>query len=179
MKRILSLLLAVIGLAAAAPAMAQATNAARTAAYLAAVRDRPPLLYAFLREMPKGADLHSHLSGAVYAESFLRWGAEDGLCVSRHALAIVYDPCQGTQGDTIPVAAAMADGTLYGQLIDAWSMRNWNAARINGHDQFFATFGRFGALYRRVGDELAEAQSRAADGRVSYLELMMTPDNGM
>ena len=31
--------------------------------------------------MPKGADLHNHLDGAVYAETFIRVGGEDGLCV--------------------------------------------------------------------------------------------------
>ncbi|HSU16302.1 MAG TPA: hypothetical protein VLK66_19505 [Longimicrobium sp.] len=166
-------------MAIAGPVHAQATNEARTAAYLASVRERPPLLYAFVREMPKGADLHSHLSGAVYAESFLRWAAEDSLCVSRSALAMVWSPCTGTQGDTVPAAAALGDGTLYGQLIDAWSMRNWNPAQRSGHDQFFDAFARFGAQPRRIGDELAEAQARAADGRVSYLELMLTPDGSM
>ncbi|HEX6747640.1 MAG TPA: hypothetical protein VF092_10155 [Longimicrobium sp.] len=168
--------LASAALAAAPPARAQATNEARTAAYLAAVRDRPPLLYAFVREMPKGADLHSHLSGAVYAESFLRWAAEDSLCVSRRALAMVRASCAGSHGDTIPVADALNDATLYGQLIDAASMRNWNPAQRSGHDQFFDAFTRLGALPRRVGDELAEAQARAADGNVSYLELMLTAD---
>ncbi|HEX8906222.1 MAG TPA: hypothetical protein VF771_15340, partial [Longimicrobiaceae bacterium] len=167
----------VISLVAAPRLDAQGTNAARTAAYLAAVRERPPLLYAFLREMPKGADLHSHLSGAVYAESFLRWAAEDSLCVSRRALAMVRGTCAaGASGDTIRAADALNDGTLYGQLIDAASMRNWNPAQRSGHDQFFDTFSRLGATPRRVGDELAEAQARAADGRVSYLELMLTPD---
>ena len=138
--------LASAALAAASPARAQASNEARTAAYLAAVRDRPPLLYAFVREMPKGADLHSHLSGAVYAESFLRWAAEDSLCVSRRALAMVRANCAGSHGDTIPVADALNDGTLYGQLIDAASMRNWNPARRSGHDQFFDAFTHLFAL---------------------------------
>lgn len=164
-------------LACAAPASAQAaarTAESATASALEALRGRPPLVYAFLRDMPKGGDLHSHLSGAVYAESFIRWAAEDGLCISQRALAVVYPPCAG--GDTIPAAAAEANGTLYGQLIDAWSMRNWHPARKSGHDQFFDTFARFGAIPRRTGDELAEAASRAASGHVSYLEEMLTAD---
>ncbi len=35
----------------------------------------------FLLGMPKGADLHNHLSGAVYAESWIRAAAEDRLCI--------------------------------------------------------------------------------------------------
>jgi len=41
----------------------------RTGNYLKLIRNSPPLLEAFLREMPKGGDLHNHLIGAVYAES--------------------------------------------------------------------------------------------------------------
>lgn len=163
-----------------APAAAQGPLSAeeKTARYLQSVRERPPLLYAFLREMPKGGDLHSHLSGAVYAESYLRWAAEDSLCVAVQALAVTRPPCNAA-GDTLPAAQAVANNALYGQLVDAMSMRNWNPARSrSGHDQFFDTFGRFSATPRRTGDMLAEAAARAASGRVSYLELMMTPDGG-
>lgn len=154
------------------PAAAHAQGAeARTARYFEAVRGNTPLLYAFLREMPKGADLHSHLSGAVYAESFLRWAAEDGLCVGRASLRVSL-AC--AVPDTTP--AHRMGTALHDALVDAMSMRNWHPARISGHDQFFSTFGRFDALPRRTGDMLAEAQARAAAGNVSYLELMMTID---
>src|SRR6476620_842878 len=33
----------------------------------------PTGLAAFLKDMPKGGDLHNHLSGAVYAETSLDW----------------------------------------------------------------------------------------------------------
>src|SRR5215475_13330383 len=52
-----------------------------------AARGNPLELRTFLVRMPKGADLHMHLSGAVYAESFLRAAAEDNLCVDLTALA--------------------------------------------------------------------------------------------
>jgi hypothetical protein len=175
-RRLAALSLAALpALAAPSPARAQAGgHEAAAAATLERLRASPPRLYAFLREMPKGADLHMHLSGAVYAESFLRWAAEDSLCISRRALAIVWtNPCAG--GDTITAAAAQRSA-LRDSLIDAWSMRNWDHARNSGHDQFFATFARFGATDRRTGDELAEAMARAAAGRVSYQELMVTLD---
>lgn len=181
MKRQTVLLFATLALVAAAPPATAQTSASReaaTAARMERLRGSPPRLYAFLREMPKGGDLHSHLSGAVYAESFIRWAVEDGLCISRRDLAIIRQPCTLTP-DTVVASAAYADQTLYDRLIDAMSMRNWNPARpVSGHDQFFATFDHFNATPRRVGDELAEAQSRAASGRVSYLELMQTADGG-
>jgi len=41
----------------------------RTSRYLDSVRQEPLLLLAFLREIPKGGDLHNHLAGAIYAET--------------------------------------------------------------------------------------------------------------
>src|SRR5579862_9660154 len=69
-------------------------NEARTAAYLQQIRDRPPYLDAFLRRMPKGGDLHNHYSGAIYAESYLRWAADDGLCIDLSKLALARPPCR-------------------------------------------------------------------------------------
>ena len=59
----------------------------RAAKALDAVRGDPLALYVFLKRMPKGADLHNHLDGAVYAETFIRVGGEDGLCVDPVAKA--------------------------------------------------------------------------------------------
>src|SRR5579875_3790916 len=56
------------------------------------VRRNPPELYAFLYAMPKGADLHNHLAGAIYAETFLTTAAQDHLCIDRHELAFVARP---------------------------------------------------------------------------------------
>ena len=56
---------------------------------LEAARANPLALRAWLLKMPKGADLHIHLTGAVYAESFIRAAAEDNLCVDTTKLAFV------------------------------------------------------------------------------------------
>ena len=166
-------LAATLAATAAAAQQPGLSDEERTARYFDAVRDHPRLA-AFLREMPKGGDLHSHLSGTVYAERFLEWAAEDGLCVDTAALALVA-PCTPS-GDTLAATAAVRDVGLYGRMIDAMSMRNWHPARLNGHDQFFNAFARLNATDRRAGDMLADAMRHAAQGRVSYLELMMTPD---
>lgn len=148
----------------------------RAARYFDSIRSRPLLLWAFLREMPKGADLHNHLSGAIYAESFLRWGAEKGLCIDTAARSA--RPCDGASG-LLPATEVIADPVLYRTVVDAWSMRNWELSGQSGHDHFFDTFGKFGyAGAGRTGDMLAEAANRASRGRVSYLELMLTPDEG-
>src|SRR6266853_4028495 len=63
------------------PAAERATPEQRAARAFEAARTNPLDLRAFLVRMPKGADLHYHLSGGIYAESFIRAAAEDGLCV--------------------------------------------------------------------------------------------------
>lgn len=63
-------------------AAAKATAEQRTARAFEAARANPLDLRAFLVAMPKGADLHNHIYGAVYAETWIRDGAEDRLCVN-------------------------------------------------------------------------------------------------
>ena len=148
-------------------------------AYDAAVRGGPLTLYAFLVKFPKGADLHVHTSGAVYAETFIRDAAEDGLCVDPAARTFSQPPCTGKL-----VSAASLSGNvnsagqlLYDKLIDAFSMRSFAPSEgWSAHDQFFATFDRFSALGGgHLGEWVDEIARRAARQNEQYLELMHTP----
>jgi hypothetical protein len=150
----------------------------RTARYLDSVRHQPSLLMAFLKQMPKGGDLHNHLYGAIYAESFIQWAAQDGLCVDQASMTLLAPPCDQSAGKP-PASNALKDPALYAQLVDAFSMRDWNAARDSGHDHFFNSFLKFDAVTAgHIGDMLAEAAKLSAGDRVTYLELMYAPDNG-
>jgi len=148
-------------------------------AYDAAVRQGTLGLQSFLAEFPKGADLHVHLGGAVYAETFIRDAAEDGLCVDPAALKFVKTTC----GQPLVPASRLAgvltpgDQDLYDRLVDSFSMRSFvPTASFSGHDQFFSTFGRFGGIDKRhTGEWVDEVASRAAAQNQQYLELMETP----
>lgn len=147
---------------------------ARTAQYFDSIRNSPSKLFAFLLQMPKGGDLHSHLSGTIYAESYIQWAAAAGDCVNTTTWAASEAPCKTGQ---VPITNALTNSVLFQQIIDGWSMRNWQLSGDSGHDHFFNTFGKFGvATYNNNGKMLAEAVTRAAHGNVSYLELMLTPD---
>src|SRR5204863_8923140 len=99
-RAVLVPLLALFALTGEAPSRPPAppgeNREAATARRLSALRRDPLRLRAFLREMPKGGDLHNHLSGVIYAESNLRWVAENQLCVATASLTIV--ECIGTAG---------------------------------------------------------------------------------
>jgi adenosine deaminase len=163
--------------ALASLAATAATPAARTARYFESIRRNPPLLLAFLTAMPKGGDLHNHLSGSIYAESYLRWAAEDNLCIVTQTMTIVGGSCDAQAGRP-PAGAVIQNAALYAQAIDAMSMRHWDPA-LNGHDHFFAAFGKFGPPSTRLGEMVAEVAARAAAEHVSYLELMVTTDGGL
>jgi adenosine deaminase len=156
----------------------------RTAlAFLSTASKGPAALHAFLQDFPKGADLHVHLSGAVYAETFLKDAAEDGLCVDKVALKLAKPPCAGKQ--LIAVKELLGNMTpenqdLYDRLLDAFSMRSFVATpSFSGHDEFFATFARFSGLSpTHVGEWVDEVASRAAAQNQQYMELMETPPFG-
>jgi hypothetical protein len=151
------------------------TPEARTEKALAEARGNSGALYALLKEMPKGGDLHNHLSGAVYAESLLQFAAESGLCLDRKSLALAQPPCPPEQAEA---RQALSDPELYRAVIDAWSMRDFKSGG-NGHDHFFDTFPKFSPVTENhLAPMLAEVTARAADGNVQYIELMLSPDHG-
>ncbi|MFL9682963.1 adenosine deaminase [Streptomyces sp. KL110A] len=145
---------------------------ARTDAYLASVRDRPARLDAFFRMMPKGGELHNHLSGAVSTEYLITLAAEDGLCVDTATMTAVVPPCgPGTR----PAADAAGDRAFHDALVRAWSMEDFPPDG-NGHDHFFDTFGKFGEVtWRHRGKLLAEFADDVAAQNQSYLETMVSP----
>lgn len=140
------------------------------------IKDSPPRLRAFLAAMPKGADLHSHLAGAVYAESNLAMAATAGHCLDTAAQKIVKPPCQP---DKVPAVADLLSGgnktqDAVARAIDGQSMRNFAPAPgLNAHDQFFNAFPKFGEA-RDAGLMVAEALNRAGRQNVQHVELMAT-----
>jgi adenosine deaminase len=125
--------------------------------------------------MPKGADLHNHLAGAIYAESLIESAAEDSLCVDEHNMSIVSGESKAGNAvcpaDQVPAARAETDNQLFGSLVDSLSMRNFQPGHEPAHDHFFATFAKFEAVSTN-GKLVAKVVRRAADQNESYLELM-------
>ncbi len=153
----------------------------RTARYLESVRKQPPLLLAFVHDLPKGGDLHNHLDGAIYAEDLVDFAASGELCVDRTSSRLLPGPCDSCENYTAKPAArcAYGDHVLYGQMVDAWSMRNWRPGDESGHDHFFAAFDKFGlASHTHVAEAIAAATNRAGMDHLQYVEFMHTADAG-
>lgn len=162
-------------------AQAGSSGEARAArAFTEARKEGPLALRAFLYRMPKGGDLHVHLGGAVYAETWIREAAEDGICVNPAQLRFDGEShAPNCPAGESAASAVPSDQHLYDELIDAFSMRTFvPVTGDSGHDHFFDTFGRFGDDKRHIGDWIDEVASRAAMQNEQYLELMETPGMG-
>jgi len=153
---------------------------------LKAARTNPLQLRHFLLTMPKGADLHNHLSGAVYAESWIRAAAEDQLCVNLEKLTFakpITTPGSAEEPPTcgdgaVPAGKAFKDQHLFDALVDSFSMRGFvPSPGVTGHDHFFDAFAKFGGTdHRHLGEWIDEVATRAAAQNEQYLELMHTPE---
>jgi adenosine deaminase len=148
----------------------------RVDTYLSQVRDEPGRLREFLADLPKGADLHTHLSGAVPTERLLDLAVDDGLCVGTTDHAASTGPCGAGQR---PAADTRTDDRFHDAVVRAWSMKGFTGRRAeSGHDHFFATFGKFGEATARKGDMLATVAARTAAQNVQYLETLLSRQSG-
>lgn len=176
------------------PAAASASHAPESRAsraYQTAVRQGPLAVQAFLAEFPKGADLHFHFVAGVYAETLIRVAAEDKVCIDPVKSQFAHDeqgkvikePCTNP---LVPAAElnggslSPAQQDLYDRVVNAFSMRNFvPTPGYSGHDQFFATFDRFGGLDKsHTGQWIDEITRRADAENNQYIELMHTPAFG-
>jgi adenosine deaminase len=150
---------------------------------LQAAKANPLQLRHFLLGMPKGADLHNHLGGAVYAESWIRVAAQEHLCIDPldHSFSkpqpAADSAAPACANGKVPAEQAFKDQRLYDSLIDAFSMRGFvPSPGVTGHDHFFSTFAKFQeASFTHMGEYINEVAARAASQNEQYLELMHTP----
>ncbi|MGH3827959.1 MAG: adenosine deaminase, partial [Pseudonocardiaceae bacterium] len=181
--RLLAVMLAVLLVLSggcAKPAAEPGSNVARTARFLDAIRADPARLDAFLRALPKGGDLHNHLSGAVSTETLIRFAVGDGLCIDTATLVAAPPPCTANQR---PASDTVSDQRFFTQVLDAWSMQDFRGSQDvkgpqSGHDHFFAAFAKFGAAASHKGAMLAEDAQRAAAEHEFYLETMLSRQSG-
>ena len=174
----LAVLFTVSSFAAAKPTP---SGEAQTARYFDSIRKDPNLLVAFLLQMPKGGDLHNHLSGAIYAETLIDWAKNQNACVDPKTFYLTPSLKLSTGEPYCPAPTALAETALsnpilYRGMVDAFSMRNWELSGQSGHDHFFDTFDKFGAAtHGNTGPMLADTAARAASQKEIYQELMFTP----
>ena len=139
------------------------------------IKSDPNALYAFLKEMPKGGELHFHFSGSSYSESMLAVAAKGNYCLNQHTMIMTNN---GENCSGIKASQLTKNPALYEQTVRAWSMKNFIPGKESGHDHFFATFDKFLTLTAENPIPLiAEVMQRAANQHEQYMEIMIMPDN--
>jgi adenosine deaminase len=145
--------------------------------YLNDIKGDQVLLNQFFTEMPKGGDLHNHLTGSVYAETYFDLATKDKLWVDLDNGKLL------SKDDRKVVNKVQLSDTMSNlhairmKLIDLWSVRNFVPAKsaLAPDEFFFGTFGLFSAATNNhMIDLLKELKTRAAKERVQYLEIMAT-----
>lgn len=136
----------------------------------------------FFTLMPKGADLHHHYSGAVYAEQYLEWVERQHYCVDKTSYRIVTERAaidaeaakQPAQRHCLTTPEILADEAMYRELLQRWSDKdfdNHGAVQPPPDQQFFDTFGYFGpvsSLNHQEGLQLLK--KRALQENLMYIE---------
>jgi hypothetical protein len=147
-----------------------------TARRFAEARRDEPSLIAFLRAMPKGADLHNHAGGALYSEEGLRQA------ILHH---LYFNPTTNSfeaqkSDQNVPAQRLLDDDRLRYQFLDAATMRGATAGPAGGHDHFFHTFDMRNSPWRGTPyhEALASVVRRARLQNLQYLELMAEPAGG-
>lgn len=163
-------------------ASAKAERKAAVAALVESLRDDSAALSALLAEMPKGADLHSHLSGAVPTRQLVEWARSAALCLAPADFTLVkLSPCPA---DTVPLATLAEGDPLYGQLVAAWSMAGQSLEPLDDtgrraalgarHTHFFDAFLKFYPVTRdSTARMIAEVRRASAREHVGHVELMV------
>lgn len=155
-------------------AYADTSREAQVDTWLAKHKENLVVLRQFAQKIPKGADLHSHLSGATYAEDYLRWGAESDYCVNLKEQKFFLPPC--APSEDIKLLSKITEQE-HNTLVKRMSTKDYAWGTISGHDQFFEAFDVFNAFSSNIKvlpRMLARTKNRAADQNVLNIELMIT-----
>lgn len=155
-----------------------------TAAYFESIKDNHAALRQFFTAMPKGGDIHNHLTGAAYAETYFELAADKGMYVDL-ATGKLYKEAPADI-ETIQLSKDMDD--LHNKrmtLIDKWSIRNFEPYKypLGPDEYFFGTFGLLSALtslsdyddddsLENLAYLMYDLKARAVNENVQYLEVI-------
>lgn len=166
-------LLVVFALFSFTAAYAETDSEKLLATYLDSLRTSPKALQQFLSNMPKGADLHYHLSGGAFAEELLKLAEGEGFCIQLSDYRVYEDPTCPTSNLLDKV---VENPETRQALIAAWSMKHFKVITETGHDHFFKAIGKYSAIvYKHRANVLADISDRSARQNQFYMEIMYTP----
>lgn len=142
--------------------------------YLDNIRDNTAALTAFFSQMPKGGDLHHHYSGSIYTETYVNRVVKDSCYINKKTLVVNKKGTPMPANDWV-MLLNLGDSLAYykQQLMQKWSVKDYNGVSYPSDKQFFETFGGFGVTSNdSLEAGLLELKDRAIKENVSYIETM-------
>ncbi|MBC5614554.1 hypothetical protein [Bacteroides hominis] len=155
-----------------------------TSDYFEGIKDNAAALRKFFTAMPKGGDIHNHLTGSAYAETYFELAVKYNMYVDMETGKLYKEPPK--DGKVIQLSKEM--DALHNHrmtLIDKWSIRNFQPYKypLGPDEYFFGTFGLLSALtsIHDYDDEFSlnnlaylmhELKVRAFRENVQYLEVI-------
>jgi adenosine deaminase len=152
-------------------------NAQSAGEYLERIRDNSAALTAFFSAMPKGGDLHHHYSGSVYTETYINRVVANKFYIHDSSFIVVRDKPKDPGKHWKRFDQVSKDSLNYfkQQLVEKWSVKDYNGVSYPSDLQFFETFGYFGVTSNdSLKQGLQELKNRAIKENVSYIETMFT-----
>ncbi|WP_375559300.1 adenosine deaminase [Bernardetia sp. OM2101] len=145
--------------------------------YLDSIRNDEARLRQFFAKLPKGADLHHHYSGSVYAETYLEYVEKNNLWINRNSYAIADRQAPKNEiSEWSKVNSLKEDGywsDIRIKIIESWSKLYFNYVSNPTDEHFFSTFDKFSIPKSQTYNEgLREIKNRAISENVSYIETM-------
>jgi adenosine deaminase len=138
--------------------------------YFENIRHQEASLKSFFEQMPKGADLHHHALGAIWAEDVLELAAEMGLWVDLKTGQLHQIPAKAWY----KASEILRNEALYNQLIDQWSVRNFGAGAQAAPQHFFDIFPKLEPVFvEQEAYWLKKIAQQAAKENISYIETLI------
>ncbi len=155
-------------------------NAQNTGKYLEQIRDNSAALTAFFSAMPKGGDLHHHYSGSIYTETFINRVVANDYFINRTTCIVLEDTNKRGGAGFVRFSALRNPQARYDsipyykqQLVQKWSVKDYNGVSYPSDKQFFETFDYFNVTSKdSLKQGLLELKNRALKENVSYIETM-------
>lgn len=154
-------------------AIAVSAQAQTVSAYLEKIRNNDAMLTAFFAQMPKGGDLHHHYSGSVYTETYIDRVVQNNYYINKKTMLV--SKTADADPNWIQFSKIRPDSIAWykQQLVQKWSVKDYNGVSYPSDLQFFETFGYFGVT---SGDSLKagllELKGRAVKENLNYIETM-------
>ncbi len=135
------------------------------------IRKSPAELRLFMKEMPKGGDLHHHYSGSVFPTYLLKWAIEKDLYFNSKNYTLSYTP---KNKDFLKLSTLIKSENfdyLKHNILRWWSITDYTPDFYPSHSLFFESFDKFWpAIDKNYDDGFMSLRNRAIDEHLFYIE---------